>query len=155
MAASSPVCLMSRATSTQSLLWHHRLSHLNFGTINQLISKDVVDGLSKFKYNKDHLCSAYEQGESKKASLPPKLVPSTESKLELLHIDLCGPMRVAIIMEYLVKISKKARILKLKQRHLKITVLTSYTPYPSRKIRCICAYTSPKTTKEQDPIRRI
>ncbi|GJS92805.1 integrase, catalytic region, zinc finger, CCHC-type containing protein [Tanacetum coccineum] len=59
------------------------------------MSKDLVDGLSKFKYNKDHLCSACEQGKSKKAPLPSKLVPSTESKLELLHMDLCGPMRVA------------------------------------------------------------
>ncbi|GJT66495.1 hypothetical protein Tco_1017975 [Tanacetum coccineum] len=40
-----------------------------------------------------------------------------------------------LIMEYLVKISKKARILELKRRHLKITVLTTYTPYPSMKIR--------------------
>ncbi|GKA56607.1 hypothetical protein Tco_0755679 [Tanacetum coccineum] len=55
-----------------------------------------------------------------------------------------------VIMEYLVKISKKARILRLKRRHLKITILTSYTPYPSRKIRHICACTSLKTTKEQD-----
>ncbi|GJV45242.1 integrase, catalytic region, zinc finger, CCHC-type containing protein [Tanacetum coccineum] len=80
MAASSPMCLMSRATSTKSWLWHRKLSHLNFGTINQLTSKDLVDGLLKFKYNKDHLCSACEQSKSKKASLPPKLVPSTESK---------------------------------------------------------------------------
>ncbi|GKB26673.1 retrovirus-related pol polyprotein from transposon TNT 1-94 [Tanacetum coccineum] len=36
-------------------------------------------------------------GKSKKVSLPPKLVPSTESKFELLHMDLCGPMRVASI----------------------------------------------------------
>ncbi|GJV79319.1 retrovirus-related pol polyprotein from transposon TNT 1-94 [Tanacetum coccineum] len=76
MAASSPICLMSKATSTKSWLWHRRLSHLNFGTINQLPSNDLVDGLPKFKYNKDHLCSACEQGKSKKASLPPKLVPS-------------------------------------------------------------------------------
>ncbi|GJT25845.1 retrovirus-related pol polyprotein from transposon TNT 1-94 [Tanacetum coccineum] len=76
----------------KSGLWHRRLSHLNSGTINQLTSKDLVDLLSKFKYNKDHLCSACEQGKSKKASLPSKLVPSTESKLELLHMDLCGPM---------------------------------------------------------------
>ncbi|GJX00548.1 integrase, catalytic region, zinc finger, CCHC-type containing protein [Tanacetum coccineum] len=61
MAASSPLCLMSKATSTKSWLWHCRLSHLNFGTINQLTSKDLVDGLPKFKYNKDHLCSACEQ----------------------------------------------------------------------------------------------
>ncbi|GKA91682.1 retrovirus-related pol polyprotein from transposon TNT 1-94, partial [Tanacetum coccineum] len=56
MAASSPVCLMSKATSTKSWLWHCRLSHLNFGTINDLTKIDLVDGLPKFKYGKDHLC---------------------------------------------------------------------------------------------------
>ncbi|GJW42544.1 integrase, catalytic region, zinc finger, CCHC-type containing protein [Tanacetum coccineum] len=75
MAASSPVCLMSKATSTKSWLWHRRLSHLNFGTINDLTRLDLVDGLPKFKYGKDHLCSAYERGKSKKASHPPKMVP--------------------------------------------------------------------------------
>ncbi|GKB62769.1 integrase, catalytic region, zinc finger, CCHC-type containing protein [Tanacetum coccineum] len=68
MAASSPVCLMSKATSTKSWLWHRRLSHLNFGTINDLPDL-TVDGLSKFKYGKDHLCSACERGKGKKASL--------------------------------------------------------------------------------------
>ncbi|GKA85187.1 retrovirus-related pol polyprotein from transposon TNT 1-94 [Tanacetum coccineum] len=97
MAAFSPVCLMSRATSTKSWLWHRRLSHLNFGTINQLMTKYLVDGLPKFKYNKAHLCSACKQGKSKKSSFLPKLVPSTESKLKLLHMDLYGPMRVASI----------------------------------------------------------
>ncbi|GJT83634.1 integrase, catalytic region, zinc finger, CCHC-type containing protein [Tanacetum coccineum] len=97
MAASSPVCLMSKATSTKSWLWHCRLSHLNFGTINNLTRLDLVDGLPKFKYGKDHLCSACERGKSKKASHPPKLVSSNHSKLEMLHMDLCGPMRVASI----------------------------------------------------------
>ncbi|GJU21039.1 copia protein [Tanacetum coccineum] len=73
------------------------LSHLNFGTINDLTRLDLVDGLPKFKYGKDHLCSACERGKSKKASHPLKLVPSDHSKLELLHMDLCGPMRVASI----------------------------------------------------------
>ncbi|GKC33393.1 integrase, catalytic region, zinc finger, CCHC-type containing protein, partial [Tanacetum coccineum] len=50
MTASSPVCLMSKATSAKSWLWHRRLSHLNFGTINDLIKHDMGDGLSKFKY---------------------------------------------------------------------------------------------------------
>ncbi|GJR78911.1 zinc finger, CCHC-type containing protein [Tanacetum coccineum] len=61
----------------------------------------------------------------------------------------------AVIMEYLVKISKKARILELKRRNMKKLILTSYTPYPSRKIWCICACTSLKTTKEQGSIRRL
>ncbi|GJV81116.1 uncharacterized mitochondrial protein-like protein [Tanacetum coccineum] len=38
-------------TSTKSWLWHRRLSHLNFGTINHLTSKDLVDGVQKFKYD--------------------------------------------------------------------------------------------------------
>nr|GEV24801.1 retrovirus-related Pol polyprotein from transposon TNT 1-94 [Tanacetum cinerariifolium] len=69
MAASSPVCLMSRATSTKSWLWHRRLSHLNFDTINQLTSKDLVNGLLKFKYNKNHLCLSYEQDTSSPSSI--------------------------------------------------------------------------------------
>ncbi|GJU55832.1 integrase, catalytic region, zinc finger, CCHC-type containing protein [Tanacetum coccineum] len=99
MAASSPVCLMSKATLTKSWLWHRRLSHLNFGTINDLTKLDLVNGLPKFKYKKDHLCSACERGKSKKASHQSKLIPSDHSKLELLHMDLCGPMRVASINE--------------------------------------------------------
>ncbi|GJU87597.1 reverse transcriptase domain-containing protein [Tanacetum coccineum] len=59
--------------------------------------------------------------------------------------------RVAtLIMEYFVKISKKARILELKRRNLKNTVLKSNTPYPSRKIRRICACTSQEKTKNKD-----
>ncbi|GKC93642.1 retrovirus-related pol polyprotein from transposon TNT 1-94 [Tanacetum coccineum] len=97
METSSLVCLMYRATLTKSLLWHRRLSKLNFCTINQLTSKDLVNEILKFKYNKDHLCSACEQGKSKKASLLSKLVRSTESKLKMLHMDLYGPVRVTSI----------------------------------------------------------
>ncbi|GJR54000.1 retrovirus-related pol polyprotein from transposon TNT 1-94 [Tanacetum coccineum] len=50
IAASSPVCIFAKATSTKSWLWHRRLSHLNFGTINDLTKHDLVDGLPKFKY---------------------------------------------------------------------------------------------------------
>ncbi|GKB20484.1 retrovirus-related pol polyprotein from transposon TNT 1-94 [Tanacetum coccineum] len=72
-------------------------SHLNFRHLNDLTRLDLVDGLPKFKYEKDHLCSACERGKSKKASHPLKLVPSDHSKLELLHMELCGPLRVASI----------------------------------------------------------
>ncbi|GJX96057.1 retrovirus-related pol polyprotein from transposon TNT 1-94 [Tanacetum coccineum] len=73
MAASSPVCLMSKATSTKSWLWHRRLSHLNFGTINDLTRLDLVDGLPKFKYGKDHLCSACRNRKSREHPIHPKL----------------------------------------------------------------------------------
>nr|GEV26006.1 hypothetical protein [Tanacetum cinerariifolium] len=56
MAPASPICLMARATPTKSWLWHQRLSHLNFDTINDLAKNDLVFGLPKFKYAKEHLC---------------------------------------------------------------------------------------------------
>ncbi|GKB90076.1 retrovirus-related pol polyprotein from transposon TNT 1-94 [Tanacetum coccineum] len=97
MASASPICLMARATSTKSWLWHQRLSHLNFDTINDLAKNDLVTGLPKFKYHKEHLCPSCEQGKSKKASHPPKPVPNSKQRLHLLHMDLCGPMRVESI----------------------------------------------------------
>ncbi|GJX78992.1 retrovirus-related pol polyprotein from transposon TNT 1-94 [Tanacetum coccineum] len=56
MASTSPICLMACATSTKSWLWHQRLSHLNFDTINDLAKNDPVIGLLNFKYYKEHLC---------------------------------------------------------------------------------------------------
>nr|GEU51909.1 hypothetical protein [Tanacetum cinerariifolium] len=84
MAASSLVCLMSKATSIKSWLWHFRLSHLNFGTINHLTKQDLVDGLLRFKYDKDHLCSACEQRKSKKAIFPSKTRSYETRTLEVL-----------------------------------------------------------------------
>nr|GFA74544.1 retrovirus-related Pol polyprotein from transposon TNT 1-94 [Tanacetum cinerariifolium] len=97
MASTSPICLMARATSTKSWLWHQRLSHLNFDTINDLAKNDLVTGLLKFKYHKEYLCPSYEPGKSKRASHPPKPVPNSRQRLHLLHMDLCGPMRIASI----------------------------------------------------------
>nr|GFA62391.1 retrovirus-related Pol polyprotein from transposon TNT 1-94 [Tanacetum cinerariifolium] len=78
-------------------LWHQRLSHLNFDTINDLTRNDLVTGLPKFKYHKEHLCPSCEQGKSKKASHPPKPVPNSKKRLHLLHMDLCSPMRITSI----------------------------------------------------------
>nr|GFD23952.1 retrovirus-related Pol polyprotein from transposon TNT 1-94 [Tanacetum cinerariifolium] len=71
--------------------------HLDFDTINDLARNDLVAGLPKFKYHKEHLCPSCEQGKSKRASHPPKPVPNSRQRLHLLHMDLCGPMRIASI----------------------------------------------------------
>nr|GEU59593.1 hypothetical protein [Tanacetum cinerariifolium] len=80
-----------------SWLWHQRLSHLNFDTINDLAKNDLVAGRPKFRYHKEHLCPSCEQGKSKRASHPPKPVPNLRQRLHLLHMDLCRPMRIASI----------------------------------------------------------
>nr|GEZ52036.1 hypothetical protein [Tanacetum cinerariifolium] len=93
----NPICLMAKATSSQAWLWHHRLSHLNFDTINLLSKNDIVVGLPKLKFVKDHLCSSCELGKAKRKSFQIKITLSSKRRLQLLHIDLCGPMRVASI----------------------------------------------------------
>nr|GFA54425.1 integrase, catalytic region, zinc finger, CCHC-type, peptidase aspartic, catalytic [Tanacetum cinerariifolium] len=52
------ICLIAKASSSQAWLWHRRLSHLNFDTINLLSKNDIVVGLPKLKFVKDHLCSS-------------------------------------------------------------------------------------------------
>ncbi|GJZ80471.1 retrovirus-related pol polyprotein from transposon TNT 1-94 [Tanacetum coccineum] len=56
MTYSSPISLIACATSTKSWLWHQRLSHLNFDTVDKLAKDNIVTSLPKFKYSKDHLC---------------------------------------------------------------------------------------------------
>ncbi|GJR77293.1 retrovirus-related pol polyprotein from transposon TNT 1-94 [Tanacetum coccineum] len=99
MMASSPICLLSKASKTKSWLWHRRLSHLNFGAINHLAKNGLVRGLPKLKFEKDYLCSACAMSKSKKQSHKPKSKDTNQEKLYLLHIDLSGPMRVASINE--------------------------------------------------------
>nr|GEY51573.1 integrase, catalytic region, zinc finger, CCHC-type, peptidase aspartic, catalytic [Tanacetum cinerariifolium] len=72
MMASSPICLLSKASKTKSWLWHRRLSHLNFGAINHLARQGLVRGLPKLKFEKDHLCSACAMGKSTKKTHKPK-----------------------------------------------------------------------------------
>ncbi|GKD52561.1 retrovirus-related pol polyprotein from transposon TNT 1-94 [Tanacetum coccineum] len=86
MLKTSPICLLSKASKTKSWLWHRRLSHLNFA------------------------CSL---GKSKKSSHQPKAEDTNQEKLYLLHMDLCGPMRVASINGKKVYISDYRRLLKI------------------------------------------
>nr|GEY44115.1 reverse transcriptase domain-containing protein [Tanacetum cinerariifolium] len=94
MMASSPICLLSKASKTKSWLWHRRLSYLNFDAINHLARQGLVRGLSKLKFEKDHLCSACAMGKNTKKTHKPKSEDTNQEKLYLLHMDLYGPMRV-------------------------------------------------------------
>nr|GEZ55079.1 integrase, catalytic region, zinc finger, CCHC-type, peptidase aspartic, catalytic [Tanacetum cinerariifolium] len=62
----NPISLVAKATSSQAWLWHRRLSHLNFNTINLLSKNDIVVGLPKVKFVNDHLCSSCELGKAKR-----------------------------------------------------------------------------------------
>ncbi|GKB33144.1 integrase, catalytic region, zinc finger, CCHC-type containing protein [Tanacetum coccineum] len=97
MLKNSSICLLLKASKIKSWLWHRQLSHLNFGTLNKLAKDGLARGIPKLKFKKDHLCSVCALGKSKKSSHKPKTKDTNQEKLYLLHMDLCGPMRVESI----------------------------------------------------------
>ncbi|GJY76034.1 retrovirus-related pol polyprotein from transposon TNT 1-94 [Tanacetum coccineum] len=97
MLKSSPICLLSKASKNKSWLWHCRLNHLNFGTINDLVRNDLVRGLPRLKFEKDHICSVCQLVKSKKHTHKPKAKNTIIKVLHTIHMDLCGPMRVQSI----------------------------------------------------------
>nr|GEX55470.1 retrovirus-related Pol polyprotein from transposon TNT 1-94 [Tanacetum cinerariifolium] len=122
MIASSPICLLSKA---KSWLWHRHLSHLNCGAINHLARQGLVKGLPKLKFEKYHLCSACAMEKSTKKSYKPKSEENQE-KLYLLHMDLCGPMRIESVNR-----KKYILFLKMIQVQLKVPVRHDSTGSPS------------------------
>ncbi|GKD74683.1 retrovirus-related pol polyprotein from transposon TNT 1-94 [Tanacetum coccineum] len=97
MLKSYPICLLSKASKNKSWLWHRRLNHLNFGTINDLARKDLVRGLPRLKFEKDHLCSACQLEKNKNHTHKPKTKNTNLEVLNTLHMDLCRLMRVQTI----------------------------------------------------------
>nr|GFB13998.1 putative ribonuclease H-like domain-containing protein [Tanacetum cinerariifolium] len=97
VASNSSTCLLAKASSSQSWLWHQHLSLLNFATINNLVKNNLVQGIPKMKFEKDHLCSACEQGKIYQKHHKSKTAFASNKPLYLLHMDLCGPMRIQSI----------------------------------------------------------
>nr|GEU62942.1 hypothetical protein [Tanacetum cinerariifolium] len=95
--SNSLTCLLERASSLQSWLWHQRLSHINFTTINNLVKNNLVQGLPKTKFEKDFLCSACEQGKIHRKHHKSKTTFASNKPLYLLHMDLCGLVHVESI----------------------------------------------------------
>jgi len=76
------------------MLWHRRLGHASLSLLNKLVSKDLVVGLPFTKYNDDKVCDACARGKQVRNSFKLKNYVSTIRPLEMLHMDLCGPMRI-------------------------------------------------------------
>ncbi|GKC83701.1 ribonuclease H-like domain-containing protein, partial [Tanacetum coccineum] len=64
----SLTCLVAKATLDESILWHRRLGHVNFKTINKLVKKNLVRGLPTKRFENDQTCVACLKGKQHKAS---------------------------------------------------------------------------------------
>ncbi|GJT72038.1 retrovirus-related pol polyprotein from transposon TNT 1-94 [Tanacetum coccineum] len=85
-------CFFAKASENLNWLWHKRLAHLNFKTINKLAKQNLVIGLPSLVYSKDKPCSSCEKGKHHRASFKTKHTSSIKKCLHLLHMDLFGPV---------------------------------------------------------------
>nr|GEY01322.1 hypothetical protein [Tanacetum cinerariifolium] len=75
-------CLFSKAISDESKLWHRRLGHLNFKTMNSLVKENLVRGLPSKIFENNHTCVACQKGKQHKASCKSKTVSSISQPLQ-------------------------------------------------------------------------
>ncbi|KAJ9546779.1 hypothetical protein OSB04_019322 [Centaurea solstitialis] len=92
--AKEEICLVFSMKNEDAWLWHTRLCHLNFHTLDKLVRLKLVKGLPNIKFEKDHLCSACEMGKLRSSSHKTKSNPFYDKPLQMLHVDLCGPIVV-------------------------------------------------------------
>ncbi|GJX12557.1 putative ribonuclease H-like domain-containing protein [Tanacetum coccineum] len=90
-------CLYANATTGESKLWHRRLGHVNFKNMNKLVKGHLVRGLPSKVFVNDHTCVTYKKDKQHKASYKAKLARTIRKPLELLHMDLFGPVSVESI----------------------------------------------------------
>ena len=76
----------------KSNLWHQRMGHASLHLLHKLQSKGLVRGLSRIKPDSMISCSECSRSKATRCSFPPKKVVSTKAPLELIHMDLCGPL---------------------------------------------------------------
>ncbi|KAI3692682.1 hypothetical protein L6452_32503 [Arctium lappa] len=93
------LCLVS-SKNEEAWLWHNRFCHLNFHTLDKLVKLELVKGLPSIKFDRDHLCSACEMGKLKRAAHKTKTDKSCTIPLQMLHVDLCGPISVQNLGEF-------------------------------------------------------
>ncbi|KAI3758865.1 hypothetical protein L6452_06437 [Arctium lappa] len=94
---SSLNCLVSKASIDESSLWHIRMCHMNFKTMNKLVKNNLVRGLPSKVFSCDDHCVACLKGKQHKTSHKTKEINSISSCLQLLHMDLFGPTNVMSI----------------------------------------------------------
>lgn len=92
----APRSLCLSSLSEQSTLWHQQLGHAILHLLHKLEKKNLVRGLPSIKPLDMTSCAECLKGKKTRSSFPSKQVVSTNGPLDLIHMDLCGPMRFQI-----------------------------------------------------------
>ncbi|GJU78020.1 putative ribonuclease H-like domain-containing protein [Tanacetum coccineum] len=83
-------CLIAKATTDESNLWHRRLGHVNFKNLNRLVKGNLVRGLPTKLFQNDHTCVACQKGKQHKASCKAKVLVTQTSLIRTPYELLTG-----------------------------------------------------------------
>ncbi|KAD2392849.1 hypothetical protein E3N88_39826 [Mikania micrantha] len=90
--SSTASCFMTKATEKDSILWHKRMGHLSLRKMNHLVHNNLVEGVTLKNFKLSDVCVSCKKGKQVKQSHKPKKYLSITVPLELLHMDLFGPV---------------------------------------------------------------
>ncbi|KAI3827656.1 hypothetical protein L1987_01736 [Smallanthus sonchifolius] len=124
--SSVATCLLTKATELDSILWHRKLGHISYRKINHFVRNGLVTGVRKLRFTVADDCMPCKKGKQQRKFHKPKL-QNIDTPLELLHMDLFGPISIrsirgmkdetADILQYLILILE--RLCKLKVRRIR------------------------------------
>jgi hypothetical protein len=83
-------CLIAK--TNMGWLWHRRLAHVGMKNLHKLLKEEHILGLTNVHFKKDKVCSACQAGKQVGTHHPHKNIMTTDRPLELLHMDLFGPI---------------------------------------------------------------
>jgi transposase InsO family protein len=83
-------CLIAK--TNMGWLWHRRLAHVGMKNLHKLLKGEHILGLTNVHFEKDRVCSACQVGKQVGTHHPHKNIMTTDRTLELLHMDLFGPI---------------------------------------------------------------
>ncbi|KAI3814158.1 hypothetical protein L1987_18905 [Smallanthus sonchifolius] len=92
--SSIPTCLLSKASESESTLWHRKMAHINFRKMNFLVKNGLVSSVPAMRFHVNEDCIPCKKGKQHRKSHNSKLINSFVTPLELLHMDLFGPISV-------------------------------------------------------------
>nr|GEV90160.1 hypothetical protein [Tanacetum cinerariifolium] len=83
-------CLFAKSTTDESNIWHMRLGHVNFKTMNKIVKGNLIRGLHSKIFENYHTCAACQKGKQHKACCKANLMSSINQPLQMLHMNLFG-----------------------------------------------------------------
>ncbi|KAJ9542204.1 LOW QUALITY PROTEIN: hypothetical protein OSB04_028710 [Centaurea solstitialis] len=94
---SSLNCLLSKASLSESSLWHRRMCHMNIKNMNKLVKGNLVRGLPAKEFSCEDHCVSCLKGKQHKSTHKSKEINTISAPLQLLHMDLFGLTNVTSI----------------------------------------------------------